>query len=59
MKSIELIERLTGLQLPKQAMLDVQVKRIHEVRRGGVGKGGCRRGLLGEALLQQRSGLRL
>lgn len=40
MKSIELIERLTGLQLPKKAMLDVQVKRIHEVCRGGVGKGG-------------------
>ncbi len=37
-KSIERIEQLTGLQLPKQSMLDVQVKRIHEVRRwGGVG----------------------
>ncbi|PRW61146.1 starch phosphorylase [Chlorella sorokiniana] len=32
-KSIELIERLTGLQLPKNAMLDVQVKRIHEYKR--------------------------
>lgn len=32
-KSIALIERLTGVPLPnKDAMLDVQVKRIHEVR---------------------------
>jgi hypothetical protein len=37
-KSIALIERLTGVALPnKAAMLDVQVKRIHEV--GGLTAG--------------------
>lgn len=32
-RAIELIQRLTGVQLPKNAMLDVQVKRIHEYKR--------------------------
>ena len=36
-KAIALIERLTGVKLPnKAAMLDVQVKRIHEYKVGGV-----------------------
>ncbi|KAL4856697.1 Glycogen phosphorylase 1 [Chlorella vulgaris] len=32
-KSLALIERLTSVALPKNAMLDVQVKRIHEYKR--------------------------
>ena len=44
-KSIALIERRTGIPLPnKEAMLDVQVKRIHEV---GAGGWGWRLGLVG------------
>jgi hypothetical protein len=31
-KSLALVERLAGVPLPRDAMLDVQVKRIHEVR---------------------------
>ena len=57
LKSIALIERLTGIPLPnKEAMLDVQVKRIHEVSecRGGGGRG-CRR--VGGQVVSEWAGL--
>jgi glucan phosphorylase len=40
-KSMALIERLTSVALPKNAMLDVQVKRIHEVCFGDKRAGLC------------------
>lgn len=40
-KSLALVERLAGVPLPRDAMLDVQVKRIHEVGRGEVWLCGC------------------